>query len=279
MQGEPPEPIVVGVAQYEAARSRGESLERLRLLLGRYWRNADVIVLPEYSDVSPLQSRERLAAAAVPLEENSFLTGLAELAEELGSHFIAGVLEEEAGCRYSSVALVTVTGRVELLYRKRVLFDALGYRESETLCPGRLPLRVARLSGWRIGVAVCYELRFPEIARALAHCGADIIAYPAAWYAGPGKEEQLTLMARARAAENTVYTVVADQYGERLAGRSLVADPYGVKILDLGHGSGYAEAVLDPARLREARRALPLLIHAEAAEEAAEAGCRTGPSL
>ena len=250
----------VGVAQYEASRSPVESLGRLRRVLGRGRVEAELVVLPEYSDVSPrgLGAGE-LRGLARPLDGNPFIEGLRGLAEEYGSVFVAGVVERSGGCVYSSVVAVEPGGGVELLRRKALLFDALGFRESRVLCRGepRFPVRV--VAGLRAGVVVCFELRFPEASRLPALGGAEALLVPAAWYPGPGKEEQLRFLAQARASENTVYLVLADQAAPGFAGRSMVVDPFGHVVLDLGARPGYGEAFLDPEVLREARERLPLL--------------------
>lgn len=251
----------VGVAQYEASSDPHASLERLRGVLGGGARvEAELVVLPEYSDVSPrgLGVKE-LRARAAPLEEHVFVEGLRGLAAEHGAVLVAGVLERRAGCVYSSVVAVDPRDGVELLRRKMLLFDALGFQESRVLCPGEPRFPVQVVAGLRVGAVVCFELRFPEVARMLALSGAEALLAPAAWYPGPGKEEQLRFLAQARASENTVYLVVADQAPPGFAGRSMVVDPYGHVVLDLGVRPGYGEAVLDPGVVREARERLPVL--------------------
>ena len=221
---------------------------------------AELVLLPEYGDVSPRGlGAEELRGLARPLDGNPFLEGLRVLAAEYGAVFVAGVLERSGGCVYSSVVAVEPGGAVELLRRKALLFDALGFSESRVLCPGepRFPVRV--VAGLRVGVVVCFELRFPEASRLPALAGAEALLVPAAWYPGPGKEEQLRFLAQARASENTVYLVLADQAPPGFAGRSMVVDPFGHVVLDLGVRPGYGEALLEQDVLREARERLPLL--------------------
>ena len=244
----------LGIAQYEAAGTRGESLERLRRLLAGRRVEADVVLLPEYSDVHP-----SALARGMRDTHRVFVDGLVRLAAEYGSLFIAGVAEEDEGCRYSSVVATWPSGRVEVVYRKRILFDALGYRESKLLCRGRGAPRLVELGGFRVGFVVCFELRFPELARQAVLSGATLIAVPAAWYHGLGKEEQLRFLAQARASENTAYLAVADQVGGGFSGRSMVVDPYGFVELDLGTRPGYGEAELEESLVAEARERLPLL--------------------
>ena len=118
---------------------------------------------------------------------------------------------------------------------------------------------MAEVAGARVAVAVCFDLRFPELFRLYALAGAEVVAVPAAWYRGPLKEEMLHVLAKARAVENTVYVAVANQYSDRFTGRSVAADPMGVALVDLGVGERYAEVPLDLDYLEEVRRQIPLL--------------------
>ncbi|NOZ88698.1 MAG: nitrilase [Crenarchaeota archaeon] len=249
----------LGLAQYRSGGSPGESLERLLRLLRGARVEADLIILPEYADLDP--TMPGLRGAAVEPGGSPFVEGLVGLAYEYGAYILAGVAERRGGCVYSSVVLAEPGGGWRIVYRKTVLFDAFGYRESSILCPGRQPPPVLELPRLllRVGVAVCYELRFPELARSLALRGAGLLAVPAAWYQGPLKEEQLVVSARSRALENTFYVAVASQAGEPFTGRSVVADPLGAARLDLGASQGYGEVELDPGLLEEVRERLPVL--------------------
>jgi predicted amidohydrolase len=107
----------------------------------------------------------------------------------------------------------------------------------------------------------CYDLRFPELARALCDAGATAIAVPAAWVAGPLKEDQWLTLVRARAIESTSYVVAAGQPGPGYCGRSVVVDPLGVVLAGVPDGEGVAVADLDPAHVTEVRRRVPSLQH------------------
>lgn len=252
--------IVVGLAQYPSSYSHVESLERLRGLLSSSRVEADLIVLPEYSDISPAGlTAGEIRSRALGLDDNPFLGGLEGLSREYGSFILAGVLERNGGCIYSSLVLVEPGGGARRVYRKRLLFDAMGYRESRVLCPGEEPPPVFMVKGLPVGAAVCYEIRFPEVARCLALRGAVLLAYPSAWYAGPLKEDHFVLSARSRALENTVYVAAVSHGGGAFTGRSLLAGPLGEPLLDLGHGPRYAEAVVETSVVEEARRMLPVL--------------------
>jgi len=252
--------IRVGIVQFESGKRPEESLERLRRLLEGARIEADIILLPEYSNITPAMPLDVLRSRVSSVEDDSFLHGIRVMAFEYNTAFMAGVIERgENGCLYSSVVAVSPKDKVRVIYRKRFLFDALGFNESRILCKGDRPLAVVNVKGVRVGAALCFELRFPEIFRAQALCGAQLISVHAAWYRGDLKEEQLMLLARARANENTVYIALVNQYGKLFTGRSMLVDPTAVVTHMLGARWEYREAPIDLDVLREAREKLPLL--------------------
>ncbi|ABM80462.1 nitrilase-related carbon-nitrogen hydrolase [Hyperthermus butylicus] len=252
--------VRLGLAQFEAGRSGIESGERLRRLLSRYRVEADIIVLPEYGNVYPagLRAAEVRARAENP-KDSPFIRFLEEISSEYTAVIVSGFLERSGDCAYSSIVMVEPGKEVQVVYRKTVLFDALGVRESKSLCRGEQPPPVLEVRGVRVGFIVCFELRFPELARSLALRGAELVAVPAAWYRGNLKEEHLLVTARSRALENTVYLAVASMTGPHFTGRSILVDPMGVVRLDLGSEPGYAEVDVDLDYINEVRKQLPLL--------------------
>ncbi len=219
------------------------------------------MILPEYSMFVPDGlSSEEVYALSESLS-GPFLQELSRFAEEFSTYVLAPVLERsEAPPKvYNTSALISPRGVVVDTYRKLHLMDALGVRESTYVVPGDRTSPIAEVAGARVAVAVCFDLRFPELFRLYALAGAELVAVPAAWYRGPLKEEVLHVLARARAIENTVYVAVANQYSDRFTGRSVAVDPLGVVAVDLGIGEKYVEVSLDLDYLEEVRRQLPLL--------------------
>ena len=219
------------------------------------------MVLPEYSMFVPDGlSPEEVYALSEGLD-GPFLQELSRFAEEFSTYVLAPILErsEKPPKVYNTSVLLSPSGAVVTTYRKLHLMDALGVRESTYVVPGDRPSPVVEVAGARVAIAVCFDLRFPELFRLYALAGAELVAVPAAWYRGPLKEEVLHALARARAIENTVYVAVANQYSDRFTGRSAAVDPLGVVAVDLGIGERYAEVSLDLNYLEEVRRQLPLL--------------------
>ncbi len=168
---------------------------------------------------------------------------------------------------YNTTVGYEADGSLAAVYRKIHLFDALGYRESDSVAPGS-ELVVASLAGLRVGFMTCYDLRFPELARALAIAGADLLVLPAAWAAGPFKEEHWVTLVRARAIENTIWVAAAGQVPDPAEpptraptgiGRSLLVDPMGVVRLDLGIAADLGIGTVDTKQTASVRAMLPSL--------------------
>jgi deaminated glutathione amidase len=210
-----------------------------------------------------------LRAAAEPTD-GQFCRGLSEAAREHGVAVVAGVFEPGPGqLVYNTAVLFDERGTLAAAYRKIHLFDALGQRESEQVAAGDEPV-VTELGGLRVGVQICYDIRFPEHARALVARGADLIVVPAGWAAGLFKEEHWVTLLRARAIENTVWVAAADQVPDPAepptraptgSGRSMLIDPMGTVRLDLGPRRGLAAGDVDTAVTAEIRATLPSLEH------------------
>jgi deaminated glutathione amidase len=210
-----------------------------------------------------------LRAVAEPTD-GAFCSGLSGAARDHGVAVVAGVYEPGPGDRvYNTAVAFDAAGRLAAAYRKIHLFDALGQRESDQIAPGG-ELVLADLGGLKVGVLICYDIRFPEHARALAARGADLIVIPACWAAGLFKEEHWVTLARARAIENTVWVAAADQVPDRSepptraptgTGRSMLIDPMGTVRVDLGPRPGVAVGDVDTAATAEIRADLPSLGH------------------
>jgi predicted amidohydrolase len=225
---------------------------------------AELVVAPEASMHGFGSPDVPLAPVAEALD-GPFVTGLRKAAQDHSVAVLAGMFETvegEATRAYNTVVAIGADGDVIGRYRKQHLFDALGWVESDRLEPGRPEERlVFRCAGMTVGVMTCYDLRFPELARALADDGCDLIAVPSAWVAGPLKEDQWTTLIRARAIENVVYVAAADQCGPVYAGRAMVVDPFGVVVASLGEAPGQVVAEVDPARVAACRKRMPSLQH------------------
>jgi predicted amidohydrolase len=125
--------------------------------------------------------------------------------------------------------------------------------------PGKSIVKPDKTPAGIAGLLICYDLRFPELSRLLTIKGADVLIAPSAWVAGEMKEEHWQTMIKARAIENGSYIVAPDQVGNIYCGKSMVVDPFGVVLLDMGKREGMEIVDIDKARIQQVRRSLPLL--------------------
>jgi predicted amidohydrolase len=257
--------VRVAVAQFASSRDKALNRQRVREYMTRAAdAGAALLVLPEAAMYPFGRPDESLAEAAEPLD-GPFAAELATAAARTGLTVLAGMFEAVPGEArvFNTVLAVGPDGPLGH-YRKLHLFDALGWRESDRIRPGELepggPLTVG-VGGLTIGVLTCYDLRFPEQARALVDAGAQVLALPAAWVSGPLKEYQWETLTRARAIENTAYLAAAAQPPPEYSGHSVVLDPMGVPLASIGEVDGLAIAEVTAERLAEVRRKLPVLEH------------------
>jgi predicted amidohydrolase len=227
---------------------------------------ADLAVFPE---ATMARFGSDLRGLAEPLD-GTFGSGLSGAAKASGVAVVAGVFEPAPDGRvYNTAVAYDAAGARVAAYRKIHLFDAHGQRESAMVAPGAQPV-VVDLCGLRVGIMTCYDLRFPELSRALAVRGAELIVLPAAWAAGLFKEEHWVTLVRARAIENTVWVAAASQVPDHSApptraptgvGRSMLVDPMGTVRADLGPFPGLTVAEVDSALTKQVRAVLPSLEH------------------
>jgi predicted amidohydrolase len=229
---------------------------------------ADIALLPERWEA--FGSAEELRDAAQPLD-GPRLTAVQSWARELGIAIVAGSVAErvpgDERLRNTSVAFDRDGSRVAF-YRKIHQFDVdlpgQSVRESATDAPGTGGA-VAALGDLRVGLTICYDLRFPELYRAYALAGATVMTVPAAFLERTGRDHWEVLL-RARAIENQCFVAAANQYGRLPAGitaygRSMIVDPWGTVLAQAPDGLGVIVADCDHEALARVRRQVPSLAH------------------
>ena len=255
-------PLTIALAQVEGSPVPAENLALAKELVAEAAaEKAGLIVLPEMFMALPKKGRS-LDEVAEPLE-GAFVQSLAQFAEQNGIHVVSGFWESAPGDRrvHNTAVILSSEGKLLDCYRKVHLFDALSIKESDRMIPGNAIPPIFTIKGVRIGLAICYDLRFPELFRNLALRRADLIVLPSAWYAGPLKEEHWLTLLKARAIENTVYMAGANLTGGSFSGRSAIVDPFGVPIATGGESPGLVIGRIDLERIREVRAKLPALEH------------------
>ncbi len=234
-------------------------------------RGARLVALPEH--FAYLGPEDREPPSAQPLE-GPLVAEFRALARKLGIFLLLGSFPELAAPGeppFNTSVLLSPQGRILASYRKMHLFDVdlpggPTYQESQFIQPGT-EVVVTPLPGtpFTAGLAICYDLRFPELFRALEAQGADLLLLPSAFTLATGRDHWEVLL-RARAIENLAYLIAPAQYGQHAPGRrsyghSLIVDPWGLVLAQAPDGEGVIYAHLDHERLKTRRRQLPCLSH------------------
>jgi predicted amidohydrolase len=243
---------------------------------------AEIVFTPEMCGLLD-RNTARLAAAARAEADDPAIKALADVARRHGIAIAIGSLairDPAAGADLlaNRSMVIAADGRIAARYDKMHLFDVDlpngdRYRESASFLSGGL-VQLAELPWGRLGLTICYDLRFPQLHNALALAGADVIAQPAA-FTRPTGEAHWHVLLRARAIETGAFVVAAAQTGVHEDGRetyghSLVVDPWGRVLLDMGTDPGIALLDLDLAQVAITRARIPNLRHAR---PLAAAGC------
>lgn len=161
--------------------------------------------------------------------------------------------------RAANMLIVVRAGEVIAQYQKIHLYDAFNMQESRLVDAGEDIAPIITVDGMAIGLMTCYDLRFPELALALALQGAEVLVLPAAWLAGPHKEKHWETLLTARALDTTCYVVASGECGKKNIGQSRIIDPFGVTVAAAGEAPALFFATLDSQRVASVRQRLPVL--------------------
>lgn len=257
-----------GIDPLIGARALVEAVERAA------GEGADMLFTPEMSELLD-RDRARAAGTIVAEDADVALAAVREAAAKHGLWVHLGSLALSGGGGGRNVNrgfVIDDTGAIRARYDKMHLFDidlpdGQSIRESAAYAPGAQAVAVDTPWG-RLGLSICYDLRFPDLFRALSDAGADMLAIPAAFTVPTGKAHWHVLM-RARAIEASAFVIAAAQTGQHADGRttyghSLVVDPWGETLLDMGEAPGLALVEIEPRRLAEVRGQIPVLRHRRA---------------
>jgi predicted amidohydrolase len=269
-----PDRIRVACVQMTRRADKAANLETAeRLVAQAASTGADIVVLPEKWNA--IGDAAVYHATAEALEGGESVAAMSAWSRRHGITLVGGSIAErrEGREKLSNTSIVfDPGGQIVAVYRKIHLFDVevggVVYRESEAEEPGEEPV-VAEVEDWRIGLTVCYDVRFPELYRILALGGAQLVTVPAHFTTPTGKDHWHVLL-RARAIENQLYVAAAAQIGETLPGkpaygRSLIADPWGVVLAQAPDEQTVIAAELDRAHLEQIRAKLPSLANRQSA--------------
>ena len=256
----------VAIVQMKSSDDKEENLRiSVDFIKEAVRRKARLICFPEFQMAfsSTKQSSKQLVDMAESAKNGKFNLKLCSTARSCNIDVVATFYERSdtpsLGRVYDTAVLINSKGKIISLYRKVHLYDALGFKESLKLMAGNSIEQPNRTSVGTVGLIICYDIRFPEISRILAVQGAEILAAPSAWFQGVMKEEHWVTLLKARSIENGLYMVAPDQIGNIFSGRSMVIDPFGTVILDMGNREGMEVVEIDISRVQSVRRSLPLL--------------------
>ena len=246
-----------------AEADKKDNLEKILKYISQAARRGAVLcAFPEFMMyyTSSSQSPKDLASIAEKIN-GEFVLDISEAARQ-NSIQIVGTLYEKSpkpNRSYDTSFLINENGKVVSTYRKIHLYDALGFKESAKLYPGSSITKPVKTSVGKIGMMICYDLRFPEISRMLASSSSEILVVPSAWVKGRMKEEHWLTINKTRAIENGCYVISPDQVGNIYCGRSLVVDPYGKILLDMKKKEGIGIVDISLDKVKQIRQKLPLL--------------------
>jgi len=266
----------VSLIQTNPGTDRPLNLKRAGELMQRAldYDRPDLIVLPEYFDYYGGNSQDKMAAMQTAPDGDSYRFAQ-DFAKKNGVFVHAGsigVKIEGEDRVHNTTFVFNREGKEVAVYRKIHLFDVTTqegtqYHESKTVKPGE-DIATYEIDGFKVGCAICYDIRFASLFLALEKAGADVIVLPAAFTLQTGKDHW-EVLARARAIETQTYFVACGQTGAYVSdgetrftyGHSLVCDPWGMIVASASDGEGFVSAHIERERITRARTMIPTATH------------------
>ena len=253
----------IAVVQMRAETNKKNNLTKiLRYISQAAQRGAKLCAFPEFMMyyTPSSQSSKELANIAEKID-GEFVSSISAEAKRNSIQVIGTLYEKSPKPNrvYDTSFLVDKNGKIISIYRKIHLYDALGFKESAKLYPGSSITKPVKTSVGKMGMMICYDLRFPEMSRILASSGSEILVVPSAWVQGKMKEEHWITINKTRAIENGCYVISPDQVGNIYCGRSVIVDPYGKILLDMKKKEGIGIVDISLDEIKQVRQKLPLL--------------------
>jgi predicted amidohydrolase len=253
----------IAVVQFKASIKKEENLKKIIQYISKASKNnSSLVAFPEFMMfyTNSKQTAKQLAENSETINGN-FVKSIALSAKE-NKIQVVGSFYEKSNKKdrvYDTSFIIDQNGKLISSYRKIHLYDALGFRESDKMKSGSKISKPVKTSIGKLGMMICYDLRFPEMSRTLAIAGSEVLVIPSAWVKGKSKEEHWITINKTRAIENGCYVIAPDHVGNIYCGRSLVVDPYGKILLDMKKRQGIGYANIDLKKIKETRKVLPLL--------------------
>ncbi|MFB5606058.1 MAG: carbon-nitrogen hydrolase family protein [Nitrosarchaeum sp.] len=253
----------VAVVQFKASTDKKINLKKIiNYIKTAAEKKAALVAFPEFMMfyTNSKQTSKQLANLAETINEN-FVTIIAKTAKEHNIQVVGSFYEKSRKKNrvYDTSFIIDKSGKIISTYRKIHLYDALGFRESDKMIQGSKIAKPVKTSIGKVGMMICYDLRFPEMSRSLAVSGSEVLIVPSAWVKGKMKEEHWITINKTRAIENGCYVIAPDQVGNVYCGRSIVVDPYGKILLDMKKKQGIGYVDIELKNVKQTRKVLPLL--------------------
>lgn len=236
----------------------GQILEHVKLA---HSEGSDLVIFPEFAMYDLPQPDFRFVENAEPID-GPFAQSVSAMAADFQIFIVVGILESiEAENRvFNTLLAFDKSGQLVATYRKIHLYNAFGARESDLVAPSPdFEPSIFQVEDFNVGLHTCYDLRFPETSRSLMDAGADLLVLPASWVPGPLKEYHWKTLAKARAIENTVFFASVGQAPPVASGSSLLIDPMGIVIGELGETVSSATFEIGLDRISQVRAKNPCL--------------------
>lgn len=212
------------------------------------YNKVDLICLPEMYYVNP--TRKNLDMVGMPLW-NPLTCALADYARKYHVNIVTGCFPwQSRDGLYNTCLCLDRDGAIVGQYSKTHLFDAIGLKESDLVKPGN-EICVVDFDFGRVGMAVCYELRFPEYLRRICEDDVDLLCMPTAFYTP--RHDHWEILTKAAALQNLTYLCAVNQYNRFYVGRSCIVDPNGVTIAEASDKEGFVYALMDTDYVKEMR--------------------------
>ena len=271
--------VKISIVQMKSSINKAENLAySLDLIEESGKKNAEMICFPEFQMAfSPSSQTSKELFSISESIEGDFIRELSNGAKK-NNISILGTIYEKANSEsklseslnnkdiintkfhvYDTVVYINNKGLVKSTYRKIHLYDALNFQESKKLLSGNELFTPVDSPLGKMGILVCYDLRFPELSRLMTLGGSLALISPSGWVQGTMKEDHWLTMCKARSMENGVYLIAPNQVGNIFCGRSLVVDPFGIILLDMGNKEGMEIIDIDLNRIDIVMNDLPLL--------------------
>ena len=237
----------------------------LKLIRRAAQKKAQLICFPEFQMAySPAEQKPETLHQIAEKINGDFISALSNSAKKNKINVVATIYEIINTNKlnqkvFDTAVIINERGKIQSVYRKIHLYDALGFKESKKLLAGNIIEKPTRTSVGNLGLQICYDMRFPEISRILTVNGANILVSPSAWVAGFMKQEHWEIMLKSRAIENGVYVIAPNQLGNIYCAHSMVIEPFGATLIDMGNREGMEILDIDNSRIDTVRRTLPLL--------------------